>query len=96
MDRPYAGVREGEEVPEHPREGGFKPLPGWGERRLGKDYQYPPEVPEACRIRLRVKRLTRAEPKSPAVTTPWARTAPTLRSRAKKGRERRRGSTGRV
>ena len=78
--RPYAGVRggwvrEGEEVPEIPREGGFKPLPkrwvvertfAWmgRNRRLGKDYEYHPEVTEAWMylgmIRLLVKRLARA------------------------------------
>ncbi|ETN87965.1 transposase [Thermus sp. NMX2.A1] len=81
--RPYAGVRgvwvrEGAvdaEVPEIPRERGFKPLPkrwvvertfawmGWN-RRLGKDYEYHPEVTEAWMylgmLRLLVKRLARA------------------------------------
>jgi hypothetical protein len=73
--RPYAGVGEGEEVPEILREGGFKPLPkrwvvertfAWmgRNRRLGKDYEYHPEVTEAWMylgmIRLLVKRLARA------------------------------------
>ncbi len=78
--RPYAGVRgvwvrEGEETPEIPRESGFKPLPkrwvvertfAWlgRNRRLGKDYEYHPEVGEAWMylgmIRLLVKRLARA------------------------------------
>jgi len=73
--RPYAGVREGEEVPEILREGGFKPLPkrwvvertfAWmgRNRRLAKDYEYHPEVTEAWMylgmIRLMVKRLARA------------------------------------
>lgn len=78
--RPHAGargvwVRKGEEVPGILREGGFKPLPrrwvvertfAWmgRNRRLGKDYEYHPEVTEAWMylgmIRLLVKRLARA------------------------------------
>jgi len=78
--RPYAGVRgvwvrEGEEVPEIPRERGFKPLPkrwvvertfAWmgRNRRLGEEYEYRPEETEAWvyvgRLRLWVKRLARA------------------------------------
>ncbi|MDM7323601.1 MAG: transposase [Thermus sp.] len=64
-----------EEVPNIPREGGFKPLPkrwvvertfAWmgRNRRLGKDYEYHPEVTAAWMylgmIRLLVKRLARA------------------------------------
>jgi hypothetical protein len=75
--RPYAGVRgvwvlEGAEVPEIPREGGFKPL--WvvertfawlgRNRRLAKDYEENPGVSEAWvylgMLRLLVKRLARA------------------------------------
>ncbi|RTH04963.1 hypothetical protein CSW47_05980 [Thermus scotoductus] len=67
------GAEEG--VPEIPRELGFKPLLkrwvvertfAWlgRNRRLEKDYEYPPEVTEAWMylgmIRLRVKRLARA------------------------------------
>ncbi|QWK21899.1 MULTISPECIES: hypothetical protein [Thermus] len=61
------------EVPEIPRERGFMPLPkgwrsgllpGWGERRLGEEYEYRPEETEAWvyvgRLRLWVKRLARA------------------------------------
>lgn len=78
--RPYAGVRgvwvrEGEEVPEIPREGGFVPLPkrwvvertlAWlGRcRRLSKDFKERSEVSEAWvylgMIRLLVRRLARA------------------------------------
>nr|WP_224065451.1 IS5 family transposase [Thermus thermophilus] len=78
--RPYAGVRgvwvrEDEEVPEIPREEGFKPLPkrwvvertfAWlgRNRRLAKDYEQNPRVSEAWvylgMLRLLVKRLARA------------------------------------
>jgi putative transposase len=78
--RPYAGVRgvwvrEGAEVPEIPRERGFKPLPkrwvvertfAWlgRNRRLAKDYEENPRVSEAWvylgMLRLLVKRLARA------------------------------------
>jgi len=78
--RPYAGVRgvwvrEGAEVPEIPRERGFRPLPKrWVEertfawlgrnRRLAKDYEENPGVSEAWVYlgmpRLLVKRLARA------------------------------------
>jgi transposase len=78
--RPYAGVRgvwvpEGAEVPEIPRESGFKPLPkrwvvertfAWlgRNRRLAKDYEENPRVSEAWvylgMLRLLVKRLARA------------------------------------
>jgi hypothetical protein len=78
--RPYAGVRgvwvqEGAEVPEIPRERGFKPLPkrwvvertfAWlgRNRRLAKDYEENPRVSEAWvylgMLRLLVKRLAKA------------------------------------
>jgi hypothetical protein len=73
--RPYAGVREGAEVPEIPRERGFKPLPkrwvvertlAWlgRNRRLAKGYEENPRVSEAWAylgmLRLLVKRLARA------------------------------------
>nr|WP_083771716.1 transposase [Allomeiothermus silvanus] len=77
---PHAGVRgvwvrEGEPLPEVERVKGFRPLPkrwvvertiAWlgRNRRLGKDYEYYPEVTEAWMylgmIRLLVKRLARA------------------------------------
>ncbi|GIW33333.1 MAG: hypothetical protein KatS3mg072_2936 [Meiothermus sp.] len=80
MARPYAGVRgvwvrEGEPLPEVERVKGFRPLPrrwvvertfAWmgRNRRLGKDYEYHPEVTEAWMylgmIRLLVKRLAKA------------------------------------
>lgn len=68
-------VKEGETVPELERVQGFKPLPkrwvvertlAWlgRNRRLGKDYEYHPEVSEAWlylgMIRLLVKRLAKA------------------------------------
>jgi transposase len=73
--RSYAGVPEGAEVPEIPREGGFKPLPkrwvvertfAWlgRNRRLAKDYEENPRVSEAWVylgiLRLLVKRLAGA------------------------------------
>ncbi len=77
---PHAGVRgvwvrEGEALPEVERVKGFQPLPkrwvvertfAWlgRNRRLGKDYEYHPEVTEAwmylAMIRLLLKRLARA------------------------------------